>query len=92
MNHISFISRMTRPALALAAALLGGNAQAGRVTLKNALNALGALLILTFHFYTRVLATPPNTLLAPKDATAQLTPESTLMRLHESNYYANLIV
>ena len=37
MNHISFISRMTRPALALAAALLVGHAQAGQVTLKNAL-------------------------------------------------------
>jgi len=61
-------------------------------TLKNALNALGALLLLTFHLYSRVLAIPPEVLLAPKNATGQLEPPSTLMRLDESLYYSHLIV
>jgi hypothetical protein len=61
-------------------------------TLKNALNALGALLLLTFHHYSYALAPNPATPLAPKDATQQLQPESTLLRLPEDCYYAHLIV
>jgi len=57
-------------------------------TLKNSLNALGALLILTYYFYARKLATVPNQILAPKDTTRELTPESTLLRLHEGFYYS----
>lgn len=60
-------------------------------TLKNALNSLGALLILTFHFYSRILALSPNTVLLPKDTTVQLQPESTLLRLNENFYYTNII-
>lgn len=61
-------------------------------TLKNALNALGALLIITFHLYAHTLATNPQTVLAPKDTTRELQPESTLIRLDDSYYYDNLIV
>ncbi|WP_394809320.1 hypothetical protein [Nitrosomonas sp.] len=61
-------------------------------TLKNSLDALGALLLLTFHLYSRVLAVPPEVLLAPKDANGQLDPPSALMRLDESLYYSPLIV
>ena len=63
-----------------------------QATLKNALNALGALLIVTFHYYSRKLAIPPKQVLDPKDATQQLDPESTLLRFHENYYYSHLIV
>ena len=61
-------------------------------TLKNALNALGGLLVLIFHLYSRTLAIPPTKVLKPKDTTVQLQPESTLLRLNESFYFGNLIV
>ena len=61
-------------------------------TLKNALNALGALLILTFHYYSRTLAVPPNVILAPKETTEKLKPESTLVRLDSSYYYENVFL
>ncbi len=60
-------------------------------TLKNALNALGALLVLTFHFYSRALAISRDAVLAPKDTTLQLRPEAALLRLDESFYYGNLV-
>jgi hypothetical protein len=60
-------------------------------TLKHALNGLAALLILTFHYYTRVLATPPSFQLPFKETTRLLQPESTLLRLPEDHYYATLI-
>jgi len=61
-------------------------------TLKNALNALGALLIVTYHFYARTLAVPPAGVLLPKDTTRELKPESTLIRLDEDLYYDTVIV
>lgn len=61
-------------------------------TLHNALNALGALLIITFHYYARTLAVPPSTVLTPKDTTQELQPESVLLRLDRSFYYDQLIV
>lgn len=60
-------------------------------TLKNAINALGALLILTFHHYSYDLAPQGNPPLQPKDTTRQLQPESTLLRLGDDYYYSNLI-
>jgi hypothetical protein len=61
-------------------------------TLKNALNALGALLIVIYHYYSRKLAAQPIKLLSPKDTTRELEPQSTLLRLSEDHYYSHLIV
>lgn len=61
-------------------------------TLNNALNVLGALLIVTFHFYARELTATIGTVLAPKDTTRELQPESTLIRLDNNYYYDTLIV
>jgi len=58
-----------------------------QATLKNSLNALGALLLLTYHYYSRELAAEPGQVLAPKDTTDKLAPEPTLLRLHEDYYY-----
>ncbi len=68
------------------------DAHFNQATLKNALNALGALLVLTVHYYSRKLALEPGQALSPKHTTRQLMPESTLLRLHENSYFSNLIV
>jgi hypothetical protein len=60
-------------------------------TLKNSLNALGALLVLVVHYYSQNLAAPGE-VLRTKETTRLLLPESSLFRLEESNYYSNLIV
>jgi hypothetical protein len=57
-------------------------------TLQNALNALGALLIVTYHLYARTLAIPPARVLTPKDTTRELQPDSTLIRLNSDFYNA----
>jgi len=62
-----------------------------QATLKNALNALGALLVLTVHYYARKLAAQPNQILAPKQTTRELEPTSTLLRLRDDHYYDHLI-
>jgi hypothetical protein len=61
-------------------------------TLKNALNALGGLLILTFLHYSYSLAPAGGARLGPKDTTRELQPESTLLRLPEDYYYSYRIV
>ena len=63
-----------------------------QATLKNALNALAALLVLTFHYYARKLATEPGQVLAPKVTMSLLEPKSTLLRLHQDYYYDNVVV
>jgi hypothetical protein len=56
-------------------------------TLKNALNALAALLTLVFHHYS--YATPAGDApLRAKDTTSILQPESSLMRFHDDFYYS----
>lgn len=60
-------------------------------TLTNALNALGALLILTYHHYSYSLAPAGAPRLAPKDTTQALKPESTLLQLRDDYYYAIVI-
>ncbi len=62
-----------------------------QATLKNSLNALGALLIFIYHYYARKSATPPDTVLAPKEATRHLSPESSLLRLNGDFYYVHLV-
>jgi len=63
-----------------------------QANLKNSLNALGALLILIYLYYARKLAVAPEVVLAPKDATRHLVPESSLLRLNGDYYYQHLIV
>ena len=58
-------------------------------TLKNAVNALGALLILIFHYYSYSLSETPGQPLTPaRETTLQLQPESTLLRLPDHYYYS----
>lgn len=66
------------------------DAHFNEATLKHALNALGGLLILTFHYYSRKLA-PEGQVLAPKDTTMALMPESMLIRLKEDWYYSHIV-
>jgi hypothetical protein len=61
-------------------------------TLKNALNALAALLILTYHHYSYSLAPAGMQRLDEKATTQELQPASTLLRLPENYYYSHLIV
>lgn len=61
-------------------------------TLENALNALGALLIIIFHYYSRKLSDNPTKPLYPKKVTEQLNPESTFLRFAENMYYTPLTV
>jgi hypothetical protein len=68
------------------------NAHFKEATLKNALNALGALLIFTFHHYSYLLAAHSGSPLQPKVTTQQLQPESTLLRLPDNYYCRHLIV
>lgn len=63
-----------------------------QATLKNALTALGALLVLTVHYYSRKLAPEHGKVLRLKDTTQQLEPESTLLRLPEANYFSHMVV
>lgn len=68
------------------------DAHFNQATLNNALNALGALLVLTFHYYARKLEAQPGQLLTSKQITSQLDPKSTLLRLQEDYYYDNVVV
>ncbi len=61
-------------------------------TLKNALSALGGLLIFVFHYYSYSLAPAGTVRLLPKDTTQALQPSSILLRLDETYYYGHLIV
>jgi hypothetical protein len=63
-----------------------------KATLKNALNALGALLVLTFHYYKCSLGPTPGSPLSAKETTQQLQPESTLLRLPEEYYNSHLLL
>ena len=67
------------------------NTHFDKATLKNALNALGALLILTYHHYSYELAPPGTLRLFPKDTTDLLKPDSTLLRLEDDYYYEPLL-
>ena len=62
-----------------------------QATLKNALNALSALLILTFHHYSLALAPTGTARLSPVKTTNELNPETTLLRLPSDHYYKHLV-
>lgn len=59
-------------------------------TLKNALNALAALLALTFRYYSLVHGINGKPL-NPRDTTQLLVPESSLLRLQEDHYYYHIV-
>lgn len=63
-----------------------------KATLKNVLNALGALLVITYYYYSYELAPAGVERLSPKDTMRELKPESTLLTLPKDYYYVNLIV
>ena len=63
-----------------------------QATLRNALNSLGALLLLCFHYYSRTLGQPECALLRPKETTRRLQPDSTLLRLSDDSYFENVYV
>jgi hypothetical protein len=68
------------------------NQHFGEATLKNALNALGALLTLIIHYYSYALSPIAGQPLAQIDTTQKLEPPSMLMRLHEDCYYGHLLI
>lgn len=68
------------------------NAYFDEATLKNALNALGALLILVYCYYSYELAPFSGERLSPKDTMQKLEPESTLLRLPENYYRGHLLL
>ncbi|MGV3774506.1 MAG: hypothetical protein ACO1QB_16520 [Verrucomicrobiales bacterium] len=61
-------------------------------TLKNALNALAALLIVTFYFYRRTLPNNEGEAFSERETTRKLKPGSNLFTLNEKYYYQSLIV
>jgi len=60
-------------------------------TLKHALNALGALLILTVNHYRHAFVSPGEKPLCLKDTTSKLLPHSILLRLDDDSYHKVLI-
>jgi hypothetical protein len=61
-------------------------------TLKNSLNALGALLILTHQYYMRKLNHNPQDPRHQRETMRALQPEATLLRLKDDYYYGHLLV
>ena len=62
------------------------SAHFNQATLKNALNALAGLMVLTHEYYARQLSQVPMQTLYVKDVTGELQPESTLLRFGEDWY------
>lgn len=56
-------------------------------TLKNALNATGALLIVTTHYYSRTLASPTDTVSSATPLMQRLEPQTSLLTLPKSYYH-----
>lgn len=63
-----------------------------KATLKNALNALGALLILIYYYYSYELAPEDTERLEPKDTMRELDTKSTLFFLPDDYYYGHLLI
>ncbi|MEQ1852522.1 MAG: hypothetical protein ABMA01_13140 [Chthoniobacteraceae bacterium] len=61
-------------------------------TLHNALNALAALLTLTYHHYSYFWSSVPGHRLDPQETTRRLEPQSTLLRFADDYYYEPLFV
>jgi hypothetical protein len=60
-------------------------------TLKNALNAMAALLLLNYHYYAYSLCSTLGHRIPPKETTRELQPQSTLLRLPD-DYYDDVII
>lgn len=60
-------------------------------TLKNALNALGGLLVLIYCYYSYELSSTEKRL-RPKETMMKLEPDSTLLRLPENYYHGHLLI
>jgi hypothetical protein len=63
-----------------------------RATLKNALNAMGGLLLLAVYYYRYTLSQAPGSPLPLKDTTDLLLPTSALLRLPDDAYRAHLLL
>ncbi len=61
-------------------------------TLKNALNALAGLLVVTFYYYKHSLASKTDQMINNKDVTRELEPQSKLLRLSDEFYDDYLIL
>lgn len=60
-------------------------------TLENVLNALGALLVLTYNYYAYALSAE-RAPLDPMKTMSKLKPQSSLLRLSEDHYYGQVVV
>ena len=67
------------------------DAHFNQATLKNALNALGALLIVTHQYYRYSLVQDRGAPQSHKDTTLDLRPETTLFRFSNDYYYEVII-
>ena len=63
-----------------------------KANLKNALNALAALLVVTFYYYRQCMIENDVETPIEKDVTQGLEPQSTLLRLDDAYYYSHLII
>jgi hypothetical protein len=61
-------------------------------TLKNALNAVAGLLVITFYYYKHLLPSTMNYVLTNKDVMRELEPQSKLLQLSDEFYYGNLLL
>jgi hypothetical protein len=70
------------------------NVHFNEATLRNSLNALAALLVVTFFYYSKTLAVKPDTTaqFIPMEIMAQLQPRSVLFSLNPDYYYKTLAV
>jgi hypothetical protein len=59
-------------------------------TLENVLNALGALLVLTFNYYTYALSSEKQPL-DPMETMSKLEPQSSILRLSDDHYYGQVV-
>ena len=62
-----------------------------KATLENSLNAIAALLVLTYKYYHSTLPNR-NKEKCPMETMSKLEPQSSLLRLSENHYYGNVVL
>ncbi len=67
------------------------NESYNEANLKNALNALGALLILVTYFYQQKFSIDKENIVSLKDVSYKIQNQPNLIRLDEKNYYSNYV-